>query len=276
MAQVKALDVSSHSGPVEVENWREAYDDGVRLAIVQAWGGRRGGSMGPNPHCRQQLWAAREAGLLTAIYVWIPPDTTTDTSVLMQVAKDAAGDEYQHVYFIALDVEDPQHRPLHPSHPEQRLENAIGHVEEKRAVIYTSRSMWPALMKGWEAFAWLPLWDASYDLGDELDVNFTPYGGWTRRAALQYQGTTNRYGISCDLDVVDLERLGFEEEPEPAENPYPLSLALLVKRFARIVAAFPLDQAEKNDVRREAEEIAVWQDLYDGEVYWRRPWFDRE
>ncbi|OGO08495.1 MAG: hypothetical protein A2Y61_03930 [Chloroflexi bacterium RBG_13_60_13] len=276
MAQVKALDVSSHSGPVPVEKWRVAQDDGVRLAIVQAWGGLPDGSMGPNPYCRQQLLGAREAGLLTAIYVWIPPDTTTDTSVLMQVAKDAAGDEYQHVSFVALDIEDPQHRPLHPTLPEQRLENAIGHVRDKTAVIYTSRSMWPDLMKGWESFAWLPLWDASYAQGDQLDVNFRPYGSWTQRAALQYEGSGTRYGIWSCADVVDLVRLGIEEEPEPAENPYPLSLALLVKRFANITDAFPLEQDEKDDPAREAKEIVAWQDLYDQEVAWRRSWFGRE
>jgi hypothetical protein len=275
MAQVKALDVSSHSGPVPVEKWRAAYDDGVRLAIVQAWGGLPDGTSGPNPHCGQQLEAAREAGLLTAIYVWIPPDDTTDTSILMEVAKKAAGDEYLEVVFVALDVEDPQHRPLHPSHPEQRLEGAVAQVSEKMVIIYTSRSMWPVLMQRWTAFAWLPLWDASYDLGDDLDVNFTPYGGWSQRAALQHEGSGTRYGIWSCADVADLERLGIAEEEEPAENPYPLSLAQLAKRMARVVAAFPLDQAEKDRPRREAEEIAAWQDLYDGEVDWRRPWFGR-
>jgi hypothetical protein len=232
--------------------------------------------MGANPFAAWQLAGARAAGLITAGYIWIPPDTTIDTSQLIRVARAAASAEEGRLSFIALDIEDPQHRRLHPTDPQGRLQNAIAQLGSAKVVIYTSRSMWTPIMAGSTAFAGCPLWDADYDRGEDLDATFRPYGGWTSRAMLQYKGTTAVAGISADLNVADLERLGITAGPAPVPNPYPLGLSLLTKRFADIVEWYPLNQAEQDKPDREALSVAAWQELYDQEVAPRLHWMQRE
>lgn len=202
---IQALDVSEWQGPIEESQWREAYAAGYRMAIVQAWGGGpvKGGR---NAYCAQQLAGARKAGLTTAIYIFIPSDTTTLTHFLIQAGKDAAGAEYEYVKFVALDIEGDE--LLHPTDPCGRLANAVSNVKDKPVVIYSSLNMWGICMRNDACFQHLPLWDARYDNIPELDTNWVPYGGWEKRAGKQYKGTTTvPGGFSADLNVVDLGRL---------------------------------------------------------------------
>jgi len=224
--QVHALDVSEWGGEIKESQWKAAHDAGFRLAIVQAWGG---GPVlgGKNQYCAQQLAGARKAGMMTAIYIWIPPDDTTRTEFLIQAAKDAAGSEYQHIKFVAMDIEGE--KLLHPTDPKARLADAISHIQDKRVVIYTSRSMWGKVMDG--AIELIlpieckvqvnqyPLWDARYDKIADLDMNWVPYGGWKERAIKQYQGTTTvAGGISADLNVVHLGWLFPSPKPDPIQE----------------------------------------------------------
>lgn len=213
MSLVKALDVSSYSGPISDGEWTRAYEDGWGLAVVQAWGGLSDHSSGPNPLCEFQLAGARGNGFLTAIYIVIPPDDTVETHELIRVAKEAAGPEYQHVLFVAPDIEDAQRRPLHPVDPDARLHNALVNIGHPIMPIYTSRSMWADVMRESTAFAHLPLWDARWSAQQRLDDGWVPYGGWWECAMRQYQGTTIIHGITVDLNVADLDRLGVAEPP---------------------------------------------------------------
>lgn len=276
MTRVKALDVSSHGGEIPPIRWRTARENGWELAVVQLWGGLPGNTMGPNPHAKQQLVGARAAGLLTAGYIWIPPDTTLDTSELIKVARAAAGDEESHLAFIAPDIEDPQRRRLHPINPEARLGDALAHLHGVRKAIYTSRSMWGPIMANTTVFKSIPLWDADFDRGEDLDATFRPYGGWTERAMLQYKGTTDVHGISADLNVADLERLGIAPAPSIPEHLYANGLSLLAKRFAAIVDWYPLTKAQEGDQVREAAFVAAWREFYDYEVLPRLDWMQRE
>lgn len=213
MTTIKALDVSSHSGVITLGQWARAHTDGWRMAIPQAWGGLPGGGSGPNPLCRDQLVGARAVGDLTAIYIVIPPDTTTETHELIRVAKEAAGDEYQHVRAVAMDIEDEDRRPLHPDSPDARLMDAISNVQDKPVWIYTSLDNWIHIMRHSEAFSDYPLWDARWGSTDGLDDGWVAYGGWGCCAMRQYQNTTLVHGISADLNVADLARLGLEDDP---------------------------------------------------------------
>ncbi len=214
MATVHALDVSSHSGFINQSAWEEAHRHGWTMAIVQAWGGLPGGGSGPNPYCEAQLQNARLAGDLTAIYIVIPPDTDPLTHELIRVAKAAAGAEYQHLEAVAMDIEDEDRRPLHPDDPDARLADAIANVGDKDVWIYTSLDNWTHIMRGSERFAHYPLWDGRWGPTDGLDDAFVPYGGWTRCAMRQYQRTTLLHGISADLNVASLARLGIAEDPQ--------------------------------------------------------------
>lgn len=213
--QIHALDVSEYGGLIKDSQWKAAYDAGFRLAIVQAWGG---GPVpgGKNAYCAEQLAGARKAGMMTAIYLWLPPDTTAQTHLLIQAAKDAAGDEYQHIKFVAMDIEGDE--KLHPEAPAARLHNAISNVKDKPVVIYSSAYMWGKVMGKSTALSQYPLWDARYDELPELDTNWVPYGGWIQRAMKQYQGTTSVAGISADLNVVHLGRLRETSSPDPIQE----------------------------------------------------------
>ncbi|MFQ6672950.1 MAG: hypothetical protein ACE5KY_06590, partial [Candidatus Tectimicrobiota bacterium] len=102
-----------------------------------------------------------------------------------------------------LDIEDPQRRPLHPTDPDARLTGAIDNVRDKPVIIYTSISMWASLMDESLTFPDYPLWDARW--GPQSYLN----------AIRQYQGTTQLHGITADLNVADLDRLGIPTEPPP-------------------------------------------------------------
>lgn len=213
---IHALDVSAYGGPIKVAQWAQALLAGFDLAIVQAWGGGPKG-LGKNPYCAQQLAGAREAGMMTAIYLVVPSDTTTLTHSLIQAGKDAAGDEYQYVKFYALDIE--SETLLHPTAPLTRLADAISNIKDKPVVIYSSKYKWEK-STGNTIGAWaLPLWDARYDELPEIDKNWVPYGGWTQRAIKQYkQNCIVAGGISADLNVVHMGRLFGETPPPPEED----------------------------------------------------------
>ena len=152
---------------------------------------------------------------MTAIYLIVPADTTTRTEFLIQAAKDAAESEYQYIKFVAMDIEDSQLRPLHPTDPKGRLADAISHVKDKPVCIYTSHHMWNNVMGGMTGFENYPLWDAHYDEVPELDTNWVPYGGWTQCAMKQYKGTTVvPGGISADLNIAHLGRLLGDSPPD--------------------------------------------------------------
>lgn len=73
--------------------------------------------------------------------------------------------------------------------------------------------------------AWL--WDAIWHAMDgvpvhntpSIDSQWQPYGGWTRRAGLQYAGDVTTFGVVTDWDLLDYERMGLmtvpAREPEP-------------------------------------------------------------
>lgn len=208
--QIYALDVSAWGGSIKDEQWRAAHDAGFRLAVVQAWGALPGNRRGKNPYCTEQLVGARKAGMMTAIYFHLPSDVTTETHLFIPVVKEAAGSEYAHTKFVAVDIEGE--KLLHPTEPKARLADAISHIKDKPVIIYTSRYMWQKVMAMAVGFEKYPLWDARYDEKPELDTNWLAYGGWKERAIKQYRGTTTvAGGISADLNVADLGRLF----PEP-------------------------------------------------------------
>lgn len=216
MVKVKALDCSAYSGPesLELRRWQVAYNEGYRLVVVQAWGGGPAG-MGPNPYCSRQLTAAREAGLKIAVYVWLPPDNTTDTSSLMALAKQACGDEWAYVRFVAFDIEASANVQLHPVNPDARLADAMSHtLGEKPGIIYSSRHMWQKLMGNSKTFRQFPLWEANYDGDERLSVPPTFPDGWTFRAMKQYAGTSDVAGLVVDLNTADTVLLGIEDEGE--------------------------------------------------------------
>ena len=96
--------------------------------------------------------------------------------------------------------------------------------------IYTGRWWWPASTGNSSRFAGVPLWHAEYMPSPNTLPDFAafkPYGGWTRPAMWQFQGTTSVCGVSVDRNV-----RAFVPPPAMPPSP-PLSNELALIRFAR-------------------------------------------
>jgi hypothetical protein len=133
----------------------------------------------------------------------------------MALAKEACGDEWEYVRFVAFDIEAKANVQLHPVNPDARLANAMSHVlGEKPAVIYSSQSMWKKLMLDSKMFKKFPLWEAYYDGDERLSVPPRFPDGWTLRAMKQYAGTSDVAGLVVDLNIADTVLLGIDTEQE--------------------------------------------------------------
>lgn len=201
MPLVRAVDVSAWTGEIADSAWASMHSSGIRLAIIQGYGGGPYGT-GPNPYARQQLAGARRAGLTVAGYTWPPGQWPYAWDIL---------DDHGPFAFIALDVEAGASVSPADMYGVARLD-----VEP---VIYASRSSWTEIMGADTRFAPLGLWDAGGrryhgDLTwpDSLDEEWVPYGGWTHRVGWQWHGSTPLFGETVDLSVFDADWLASLED----------------------------------------------------------------
>ncbi len=65
--------------------------------------------------------------------------------------------------------------------------------------IYSSNSQWTPITGSTHDFSSLPLWYAHYD-GKDNYSDFAAFGGWSKPAIKQYQGTTATCSASVDLN----------------------------------------------------------------------------
>ena len=225
---ILALDASEWQGRLGQSQFDYAYAAGVRLYIAQLWGSGPTGN-GMNDHAEAQLGFAKASGMALAGYIWVPPDTTTYTKSLVQAGLDAAGKFAGELRFVAPDLEGGR---LHPTNPTARLADVCKHITAagKNIVIYCRKNNWPTVMgTGVTAFGKYPLWEARYYFksgykpatAPAIDWKWAPFGGWSRRAILQYAGTAPVNGWSADWNVVDESRLGFSLEAGPITPPPP-------------------------------------------------------
>jgi hypothetical protein len=65
--------------------------------------------------------------------------------------------------------------------------------------LFAAASQWGPIGGDSPAFADLPLWYAHYDNNPSFS-DWRPFGGWSKPAIKQYQGTTSTCGASVDLN----------------------------------------------------------------------------
>ncbi len=222
---LRGFDISSWQRLPPVDWFRAMREMGFEACVVQLWGSNPFGRMMRSQYAFEQLRRAEEAGVrLLGGYFVVPPDTTTQTRFLVQEARNAAGPFAAKLRLIALDLEIP--KPLHPSCPIERLLDAAtwcAHFFPIASVcVYTRQTVWRSIMQ--EDNPWpgevptLPLWEARWvvpsgnipEQTPPLDHGWLAFGGWERRAALQYAGDVVIKGTRCDLNLFDLERLRIE------------------------------------------------------------------
>jgi len=207
-----ALDVSHHSGSLQLQKLRAARDAGVTRLVV-----------GTQDHAiaRQQAGVALMLGLEVQAYVYLYFATNTAERVRrdLPLLKSIGATRYW------LDAEDAPPGMTQ----DEKVAGLRAAVEAAAAAgvpygIYTARWWWTQHAGNTPEFAHLPLWTAQWDGQADLRV-FTAYGGWKSLAMKQYRPATpaevkaggvwfpdQATGIWCDVNV-------YAEAPAPASPP---------------------------------------------------------
>ena len=193
-ASVKVVDTAANiTDPAWFVN---AYNAGVRLYVLHstAWG-----TCSPWDRTQQQLKMALDAGLKIAAY--------TRNAQCWQGGIEATGTYRDQLQFFALDVETGE-----PPVTRDMVDGVIGMGVQP--VIYSTHTMWPAIMANSSDFSDLPLWDAdprSFDFTQWIPDHLAPlpvaYGGWNiagnMRVGIQQKFNQDLGGILVDLNSFD-------------------------------------------------------------------------
>jgi len=145
---------------------------------------------------------ARTAGFITAAYVVVNqlPGATS-----VGHARFACSAEWDYLNFVAVDVE-----------VQTSLLSITGALKEvrrlgKKSCIYSSKNAWKYALNTTSLKAeWL--WNAYYDGDPDYDFFLNPYGGFTKLAGEQYQGTTYLDGMAVDLNNFSAAFISLEED----------------------------------------------------------------
>ncbi len=228
VSQVTGTDISAYQGRPSFDWFKRIVAVGDRVFIIQAWGGKPGGGLGPNPECAYQLEMAWQAGADIGVY-FIVPSKDKDVNEIIQEGRWAAGEWYERCK-VAIDIEPGRSMPMERAVAAWEALKAQSHGHFKLGV-YSSQHMWSLAFGSLEAAfpfaheAWL--WDANWhaDSGvpvhntPGIDSSWRPYGGWTKRAGLQYAGGVTTFGVITDWNLFDYERIGLMETAPPQPEP---------------------------------------------------------
>lgn len=196
---VPVVDLSAWTGEVQDDDWNCLWDMGIRGAVVQAYGGRPGGT-GPNPHAQQQLAGAARRGMHLAAYTW--------PSWAWRPALDNLGPFASKIQALALDVEAGA-----PAHPDQINDLRDAGI---RPIIYTSASQWQKIMGNspyrdtfaelgvdlWVAYYPRLVWDGRWPINVQDGMRY-PVDGWSACVGWQFVGTTTLSDETWDLNIFE-------------------------------------------------------------------------
>ena len=192
MSRIEAADWSKFQPRHTSANMLALKNAGIGLIIPGAW---HGDAHGINPRCKDDLRLAREAGLHTATYTVLDSPQGTTAAGAVQKARQVCGEEWEHLSFVAVDVE-----VTGITIPE--IATALTEVERmgQRPIIYTAYWFWHDRFGNPDNFKDVPLWNAYYDKDPDFDFAHLPYGGWTVDDVVgtQYEGTTTFAGVEMD------------------------------------------------------------------------------
>jgi hypothetical protein len=208
---------------------KEAMRLNYQLAIVGGW---HGGAK--NEYARDSLANARAEGMMIATYTIL---NSRPGVFAVDRCKDACGDMWPHLEFVALDCEVDGITKAIIRDGEQRVK-ALGH----RPIIYTGRWWWVGHFGNPTDFKHLPLWHSYYDKDPDVDYPRMQYGGWTLENLIgeQFQGTTIVAGQSVDKNVFIKEKLEEDEmTPEEMLNAILLLRVPIVPRGANDPVRYP-------------------------------------
>lgn len=209
--------------------WEKIKESGVKVAVVQAWGGRT-----KNPHAETQLLAAHQSGLKIAAYTYLNfREKEQNGSFQVEQAIEAIGAARPYLAFMAVDVEPAFLGEESPADRVERITEAANAIREAglQPIIYTLRYDWSIITGNSNKFINFPLWISvverrfvaedcqlhcgdgtpNFDDGDLNPVNQDALeSGWNRPLGKQFDlgsalncGGTTLHGVPVDLNVFD-------------------------------------------------------------------------
>ena len=197
---VLAADVSVYGGNVSADQWRDGRNMGIGLAIVGLWHGQR-----LNQYAHSTLYGAQAAGLPLAAYVALSKNWSGSEQVAF--GKKIAGDKWDNLRFVALDIE-------LPGITQTIIADAAEAVRADglRPIIYTGKWFWDGHLGNPDWFPHIPLWDSLYDQRAIVEL-VHPYGGWTSVVGKQFDDKTSRLASSADISAFDAEWIDERNQP---------------------------------------------------------------
>jgi hypothetical protein len=187
-----ALDISNYSGEItdaQVACWRA---NGYQHLVC--------GTQRPDLTRRQLLVAVR-GGLSVDAYVYLY--WADDVPARVRRALDTISGFP--VGRLWLDCEDAT-GGLPAAVIVDKIAAGLAACGERPAGIYTGRWWWVPATGNSSRFAGVPLWHAEYTRSPEVLPDFAAfraYGGWSRPAMWQFQGTTTVCGVTVDRNMRD-------------------------------------------------------------------------
>lgn len=169
-----AADISYLTGEIDQAFCDKLKSLGVDLVIV---------GLQDIDLARRQLAILKNADFKLHVYIW-PQDKDVD-NYLPEVISIM---HYFKLPCIWVDVEDSGYN----------VDAAITELREQRHFttgIYTSAFMWQKYMSNTDAYQFLPLWYARYDMMPNMS-DFEPFGGWDVPTMKQYDADFWRYDLN--------------------------------------------------------------------------------
>lgn len=192
------FDLSYFQGAVSVNAFQCLKNSGYNFGILE---GTAGNSGSVNPHLGTILHNAHAAGIpYVDVYVFLNFHKGNPKGQVQEVINIIKSSGVNFNGMIWHDIEGSQYWGSCAAN-QQFLREAVQQVAGSgiKQGIYSSASQWGPIMCGATEFSNLPLWYAHYD-GTPSFSDFRPFGGWSKPAIKQFQGTTNLCGTSIDKD----------------------------------------------------------------------------
>lgn len=200
------IDVSNYTGAIDAARAEALHAAGVRRAVV---GTQYPAPPYPSGVAHAQIPALLDAGIEVQayVYLWLAEDTAAQVRAAVQRLAPWQG----RIARLWLDVEDTSAPAQSPPQRVQAVRAAVAACGPFAPGIYTGAWWWRPHTADTHAFAQLPLWVAQYD--GERNLDFSPFGGWTRAAMKQYAGSATFAGVPhVDLDWYEEEILPLTEQ----------------------------------------------------------------
>lgn len=191
------IDTSHHAGTTgsaipTAAQVKKAYDFGVRFWIV--------GLQNHEVFIPTIERVLDHGGIIVEDYTYLYTRLGPQAQIDWGMNKLEQAGLFKHVFRHWHDWETGVEQPLSIENGLYKsIQFSIENTYKSRGGGYTARWWWhPNVPQNDPVVGATPLWNAYYD--GQANEHWVPYGAWQRQHTKQFQGTTDLYGINCDLN----------------------------------------------------------------------------